>query len=282
MKRSLACICLLILLCTALVGCAETGTVVRPNENAKVALSFAVDESWGEFSFAPISLDKGAVGGALPLPTVDAADYCEWAWFYDAEGKNLYDPAATVQADTTLYLGQIGKVYRLSYEHPEDVTFTAPLPQTYRYGVGVSLPQATQTPVGYHKQSTWKCEGQDSYWLGVPASAHGDLTLVWHAVAIEYSIGYASGIEGVAASAVHGNPTVYTVEMGDTLVLEPASYSGRTFAGWVLYPQSSTHPEFVVNGELTVIDEPMYVTSLSFEAITWGQFTLVATWEEAQ
>ena len=281
---------LVLAVCVALflVACQPTAHTVAP-QDSEVTVSFVVDEQYladdvEEFVLPARTIKAGEALGALSIPegtqtTGLLSEYYELVWCYDQAGLREYDPTAKVEQDTTLYLVQKGLRYRLTYHYDPALAFVGEFADSYRYGEAVALPNVDMGD-GYRSTGNWYYDEEHYYTVAVPAGANGDLELTFRPDPVSYRVYYRSGLSGVAMDDLDNpNPDRWTIVDGKRMSLLPASYEGKTFAGWRVRLNQGNKITINVDGEDVTYTHLQKVTQLDFAFIQWGQFVLEGTWE---
>ncbi|NCA68149.1 MAG: hypothetical protein EOM87_08835 [Clostridia bacterium] len=186
-----------------------------------------------------------------------------FVWFTDSAKTAVYDFDTPVSGNMTLYLGEDGLVYSISYVDLIEGWFDVDaLPTSYKAGVGVAI--QSPVPAGYY-QGHWYQGARLVGYCGVSVNETSDLVLTYKIEAINYSIHYTNitEVNGVDYSAyiVNPNPLTYKVTDGVVTLEPPVVLEGcpLVFSRWVLVkgndyternalldPLSEITPELVV------------------------------------
>lgn len=278
-------ICIVLSLAMLLVACESPNDDGKPTpvEEQPVFVTFVVDGYEVE-DIPALVCSKGAF--TLPaLPDIDALGGVEYelCWYLDEARTAVATDVLMLDADITLYLGEQGKEYAISYAGYAGVDFEGTFVEHYRYGNGVELPVAMRDGV---LLGGWTVEGRmmDGFWVSIPAYESGDLHLIWTPHIPTYPIRYKSGIAGVdVADILLNNPSEYLPSDADVLVLAAAEYEGRVFVRWEIDYRGETRT-FEVDGEsITLVkDTQVPISRLSRDmigALVARGSALVPIWE---
>lgn len=164
-------------------------------------------------------------------------------WYTDSAKTEIFNFDTPITSDMTLYLGEDGLTYSISYVDLPDGWFDVDtLPTSYKAGVGVAIP--APVPAGYY-QGHWYQGARLVGYSGVSVNETSDLVLTYKIEAISYDITYTNTTEvsGVDYSEyiVNPNPLTYKVTDGVVTLEPPTVLSGcpLVFSRWVLVTDSS-------------------------------------------
>lgn len=172
---------------------------------------------------------------SLPIPELkDIPVGKSIAWFIDKDCTERFDPVNYINSeDLTLYLGFAPNTYSITYKNADEYDFNGTLPDSYVYGEGVGLPQASLSK-GYHEMGNWYYGETDYFTTAVSSEIFGNLTLEYRPEPIKYTITYMN-----CKGADNPNIIVYDVTMG-MVKLFPAVSDGKEFSHWEYRSSSST------------------------------------------
>lgn len=271
---AMICICLLM----AMFGCHRTEDRQVLPATQYATITFVINPDL--YAFAAPDPIQAVVGEPVTLPLPENGvpmDECDrLCWFSDEALSTPYDETRPVLGDMTLYLYEVGRTYRITYQGFEGYTLHGEMVDSYQYlGERKTLP--TLDLEGYYEGLY--CVELDMHYIKVPTAEGRDLTFTMPK-RIEHEIHYASGIAGVPMSEVDnsGNPTVYST-VGGSFTLQPAHYEGKTFKCWVVRLTSTRGNTFVVDGEEVTLEENTVLDTLTYDMIVWGLFVLEAKWQ---
>lgn len=181
-------------------------------------------------------------------------------WFIDKDCTERFVPNGNYDEDLTLYLGLYPNTYSISYKNADKYRFNGELPDSYVYGEGVILPQASLGK-GYKEDGNWYYSESEYFTTAVSKEFFGNLTLEYRPQPIKYTIAYMN-----CKDADNLNIQVYDVTMGSVELL-PAICEGKVFSHWEY--RSSLSPSKIC-------------TSIDIDLILEGgmSFSLWAVWQE--
>ncbi len=212
------------------VGCENEKPV---DEVKRIFISFDVngyDCTTPEGIFFEIGQDI-----SLPIPELkDIPIGKSIAWFIDKDCTERFNAVdGTYNENLTLYLGFAPNTYSITYKNADEYDFNGDLPDSYVYGEGVSLPQASLGK-GYHEMGNWYYSETDYFTIAVSDEIFGDLTLEYRPEPIKYTIAYMN-----CKDADNPNIVAYDITMG-TVKLLPAVCDGKEFSHWEYRSSTST------------------------------------------
>lgn len=174
-----------------------------------------------------------AKGGLIVAPEIDCAPQngYELAWFTDQSFTNIFDFTTPITSNLTLYLGETGLIYSITYtDIDEDWFDISQLPTEYQVGVGVALPNppepSSQITKGYYAGGNWYVGNRDIGYL-INDLEIGDLILHFRANPIEYTIQYINiaridlSDENYAEYITNDNPLTYKITDGTIILKNP-------------------------------------------------------------
>lgn len=257
-----------------LVCCNRNKTIQVTPQTTQVTVAFVVPESYVVEAPQQVVLQAGQEGGELPFPegAESTDEHRVLQWYYDELCSQPYDPAAPIEVDTVLYLGETAKVYTITYVRNDNLTYQGDFPTQYTYGQDrLPLPRI----VGKGYANWWHCVQTDTMCTAVPTTAGEDLTFEVPAP-IELVIPYSSGMADVDIGAIdnHLNPATINV-LSQPIRLQAPVYGDKQFVAWVVRLSS---------GAYRTVDGVRYydgtsITTLTYNMVASGYFTSIeAIW----
>ncbi len=237
------------------------------------------------FIIGDYNVDKPAdmvvkAGSKITAPDTDItpADGYRAAWYTDSDKTVLFDFDTPINSNMTLYLGEDGIIYSITYVDINEEWFNiASLPTSYKAGVGVAIPEPKASKfVGYDTGHWYDGERLVSY-FGVPSTEFGDLTLRFVAEPREYQITYTNagyiGITDYRAYITNDNPLIYRVTDGVVILSAPEIDPAcplpiPVFSKWVLVAQSDHNANNAIRD----------ITEITVELVTSRSVYIRAVW----
>lgn len=235
-------IVLIISLTSTIVGCAKNK-------------SFEVTFEIGDYDMEIISSISVKKGHKVYKPIIEhlPKEGFEWVWYTDIEGNNLFNFDTKISNNITLYLGERGLLYNVTYENiNEDWFDITSLPTEYRAGQVVVLPRPDTKDTPGYQPGNWYVESVRDIGNEINEEEYGDLTLTFIADAIPYEIGYTNigridnSDENYAEYITNNNPVIYKVTDGRVTlnaptISEDCPHPPKEFLHWLLVKQPADY-----------------------------------------
>ncbi|NCA66668.1 MAG: hypothetical protein EOM87_01240 [Clostridia bacterium] len=218
-------------------------------------------------------------GGKVTKPDVEIvpSEGYVMVWYSDSALTSIFDFNSPVTSNMTLYLGEDGLIFTISYTDVSSEWFNiAELPTSYKAGVGATLPSPNSAFAKGYNNGNWFVGNRDIGKL-IKQNEIGDLILHFRGNLIEYKIRYSNidyidlGEDNYSAYLTNSNPLVYRVTDGIVTLVAPViaencPHTSKVFSHWERVSSSS-----IREGELII--------ELNIDLLSTTEVFIRAVWQ---
>lgn len=240
---------------------------------------YTINFDIGEYEINALAPVTVAENNIIEMPSLDLipTDGYYFAWYTDSERTELFDINAPLSSDVTLYLGEEGKVYYITYTGINSEWFNIlELPTQYKVGANVTLPEPFEEATTGYYTGNWY-SGINNLGYTINETIVGNIDLTFIAKAIPYDIVYTNvnyiGAVNYTDYVTNPNPEIYKATDGVVTLSAPTINPDcplpvPTFSHWVRVGQID-HTERDAIETITEIDSELVTSTSVFIRAIW-------------